>query len=805
MKNFNKNMQRVFKGVIKPKAFFILFSLFFSSLALAAALTVTHDGDSRIPAGDGNCVSSDLGSGTHSLGNDRTENPLDVAFSDDGLKVFTANSHMQSALNLSMNTLSIEFELNAVDTQDELGSNNNGKGCDALDGFDHRDVDGVSAGSALNNIKIVDEGKIFFLLTGQQGATNHNRSGYGSQPAELLKYNLSTPNDFTTASFEIEHDFSNSIGSVAFSRDGTKLFALEDTGDTPNLTTFSLPGPFDISSLTQIHTVDLSSAYDFMNEDGTSDKNALDIEFSDDGSAMFIMMNNDLESGRDESYIYQFRLGSNYDISSASLVGKWNIVFDSTSSGYGMPQGFTFSSDGMKMFIVQIQSGAGVDRIFSYSLECPYGLVECVSNSTSSMGAQVELAKQNITLNVSTIFKRFEWIKRNRDQEKFSSANINFSYSNPLLESLAMSLEPNTKKALETLVSKKEKKEKNSKWSTWSLVDLSISNLDKLGFEKAKTVKSLGLTYGADRKFGNNRFLGWAIRYGDGESNIHQSKQNTELESLTLNLYGIVPTNENRYINAVVGLSALRFNNKYLSKLSGERNGKQAFTSINYRTKNTYGSLNVTPTGKFTYGVTRLSEYTDFISNTINSPTIDIRYAEDTFRSGELTAGFLFDMDKMIYEDGSLQMMGGIEVLYDLTPSIDYKYTYQGETPVNKDTIIGAYSRKSLKTNIGYEWIYLNGFTISPYYERVISLSNNDRIGDAWRKLYNEKFIIKLSKSKEDDSSKFAVNFDPLLDNSTNLNYTKEINGFSFKLNSNYNLFSKISDYGANSELSGTF
>ena len=91
------------------------------------------------------------------------------------------------------------------------------------------------------------------------GNTNHNRSGYGSQRAELLKYNLSTPNDFTSASFDREHDFSNSIGSVAFSRDGTKLFALEDTGDTPNLTTFSLPGPFDISSKTQIHQVDLKN------------------------------------------------------------------------------------------------------------------------------------------------------------------------------------------------------------------------------------------------------------------------------------------------------------------------------------------------------------------------------------------------------------------------------------------------------------------------------------------------------------------------------------------------------------------
>ena len=53
---------------------------------------------------------------------------MDVDFSDDGSQVFTVNSFQYDSLNLNMNTLSIGFELNAVDTQDEFGSNNNGKG-----------------------------------------------------------------------------------------------------------------------------------------------------------------------------------------------------------------------------------------------------------------------------------------------------------------------------------------------------------------------------------------------------------------------------------------------------------------------------------------------------------------------------------------------------------------------------------------------------------------------------------------------------------------------------------------------------
>ena len=109
LKQSKKFERLILTSALKPKAFLILFSLFFSSLAFAAALIVTFDGDSRIPPKDANCFSSDLGSGTHQLNNDRTEDPMDVAFSEDGSKVFTVNTRMQGSLNLSMNTLSVSY------------------------------------------------------------------------------------------------------------------------------------------------------------------------------------------------------------------------------------------------------------------------------------------------------------------------------------------------------------------------------------------------------------------------------------------------------------------------------------------------------------------------------------------------------------------------------------------------------------------------------------------------------------------------------------------------------------------------
>ena len=613
-----------------------------------------------------------------------------------------------------------------------------------------------------------------------------------------MRFDLSTPNEFKTNTFVQSIVTHAEMHGFALSDDGTKLITIRFTDSTPLVTTYQLPNPYDISSITQIHQVDLTDIGITL---PTGVNYGRDIEFSKSGHAMFVLIQ-DSRAGApvDQSDIYQFTLEKKFDVSTATFVGNYDVNNLNTGNGLGHPVGFTFSSDGMRMFMVQIMTGAGVDQINSYQLECPYGLVACVSDPTASIGSQVELAKQNIALNVSTIFKRFEWIKRNRDEENLTSHKINLNYPNPLLEALALNLEPSAKKTVASLVSKNQKDKKKSKWSTWSLGDIYIGNFEKLGFENAKSIKAKGVTIGADRKFGENKFFGWAIRYGDNKSNIYTSQQNTEMESLTLNLYGITPTKDDKYINAVLGLSALRIDSIYLGKISGRRNGQQAFSSINLRTKNNYGKLNITPSGKFTYGITRLSEYTDFISMTIDGPTTDVRYESDTFESGELAAGILFETEKFETERGSFRPMGAINLFYDFTPDIHYNYSIQNSSEVNRDTINGAYSKRNLRTSIGFESIYGDGYTVTPIYEKVSKIERGKI-----RQTISETFIIKFSRTKEENNSSFALNFDPLSDNPANLSYTKKVNGFDVKLNTNYLGFNNSIDYFTNFEISGTF
>ena len=806
MKNFKRLKIKIFKGVIKPIEFLILFGLFFSSLAFAGVLSVTWEA-ARIPGGNNHFTSDNPGrpfscrSSTNGqlLTFDRTEDPTDGAFSDDGLTVFTSNTGTGKLGNngISQNKLDRPFDI----ASDRVFFNSNAT-CDDLDGLAGFTASDGALTDKAQGIDVVNNGKIFFVLD------NDGRLG---------KFNAVNPNDVDGIVYETKIDFEliglndALIRDVAFSRDGTKMFTLTSRSGTDakarQLTTFSLPGPFDISSHTQIHQVD------FFDLDVTDDGDVVEIgrgiEFNQDGSAMFLLVGNTDENDETDmakNYIYQFSLSKNFDISTATKVGRLQLGLGTfknrASDNNGMPRGFTFASDGMKLFILDNRPGGGVDQINQFRLECPFGVISCSSDASKIIVSQVELAKQNISLNIDTIFKRFEWIKRNRDNEELSSHNININYPNPLLKSLVSKFEPSLKNNLATLVSntQKKKKKKKSKWSSWSIAEISVGNYDKTLLDNPKDIYTKGLTFGSDRKIGDDKFFGLAVRYGNSESDIRKSVREVDLESLTLNIYGVVPTSNTQYINAVLGLSALRFDNKYLQAISGERNGKQAFASINYRTKTAYSKFNITPTGKLTYGVTRLSEFTDFLSNTIDSPTTDRRYAEDTFESGEFAGGLLFEMEKYESEQGSLQPMGGIEIIYDLTDDITYKYQNVGATAVNKEILSGKYSRQNLKTNIGFEAIHANGFTVSTDYQRTIRL-NDKRAAPTFT---TERFIIKFSKSKEDDTQ-FALDFDPLSNNSTNLSYAKDIGNFNLKFNSNYSHINRISDYGANIELSGTF
>ena len=207
-------------------------------------------------------------------------------------------------------------------------------------------------------------------------------------PSYIMQFSLTKAFDLKTAKFDTFQDIGPNYGSVAFNRDGTKMFWLEgggsDSADTTKVETYDLGSPFDITSLTLVHTLDLSSTA-LNSADGN--QFSVDINFNDTGSAFYIL----IKDGQDatlvaaeedpRSAIYQFSLEKNYDMSTASLVGS--AVIDIDGKDYGILEGFEFGDGGMKLFVIDSLSGdlTTVDRTNVYQLECPYGCLLYTSDA----------------------------------------------------------------------------------------------------------------------------------------------------------------------------------------------------------------------------------------------------------------------------------------------------------------------------------------------------------------------------------------------------------------------------------------
>ena len=97
--------------------------------------------------------------------------------------------------------------------------------------------------------------------------------------------------------------------------------------------------------------------------------------------------------------------------------------------------------------------------------------------------------------------------------------------------------------------------------------------------------------------------------------------------------------------------------------------------------------------------------------------------------------------------------------------------------------------------NIGFEYLETNGYTFAINYERFQSLNKSG---------HKDSLFIKFGSVKKQNAN-FDVIYDPINNNNTKVSYLKQMGNFNLKLNSNYSLFNKIPDYGANLEIFGTF
>ena len=742
---------------ILKKTYFLIFLLL--SIATAKA-ELTFEVEAGVRPAASNLIDED----GDVIGQDAFEDPTGIAFSNDGLKAFVTNKNDGAQIGKCIIeiTLTKPFDFIATHTQTNRS--------DALRNLVGKTGDATKC----SEIRFSNDGRKLFV---------------SSQDDKIYKFNLPTPFNLKGINY-VAGSETALAENFDFNEDGTKLYTIPDTTTNQILKEFTLDNAYDVTSSTLIRSTDLSSII-VSNADSNIKDVPKSLMFSKDGSMMFVLLITNFDKKSQNfnftDMIFQFKLAVPFDTSTLKFVGS-SIVTSGFHDGSGnntfdYTQGFAISPHGDKLFLISELGGPtaiGQDSLAQIKLSCFFGIGACRTDIVSGIGAHLDAANKNIQYNNSALFKRFEWIKRNRDSENLNSFNLNLKSYNPLLASLTNKLQAS--------LDNNSSKLKSSTWSFWTTGDISFGRQDDTITERPKMIRTNGITFGADRKFGEN-FAGIAIRYAGHRSKVVFTDQNSEMETLTLNFYKTSPRDDNHYSNMLFGYSLLKIDQKYQGKKTGNRNGHQIFTSMDFRGKNKTGRFNLLPSGKLSYSLTKLSEFTDFISTATTG--LNDHHDSKIFESGNASIGFLFDTEPFKTFDGIVTPNGGLEFVFDISPNTTFNYDHD-----QSRTTIKAYSIKNLRTNLGVESVYFNNISLSINYERFQHLDD-----DGSDK--TETFIVKIGQAL-DGESQFALNYDPINAHHTNLSYSKNIHGLDFKINSNQSL-ENSSEYFTNLEVSGKF
>ena len=709
--------------MVRKSIIFLLFFLFISTNYAFSEVTKTY---------------------VQTASSENATQPAGIEFNPDGTKVFLAK--FGAGRNLYQYTLDTPFDISTIDSETEV----------VLDlGAGDDDI----GNGTVENLTFNSDGTKIYAIGFGGGMNVHTLS----TPYDLSSFTQDADDGKNWATYLTPGDGNIRPHIIKFNNDGTKMYLNDADVDVNTVVVeYDLATPYLPGSATGTREFNISDETD----------NAIqDVDFDDDGTRMYVVESRDNLDNNNNLIVY--KLSTPFDVTSAKHVGTLNTFSDANNGGI-RPLGMTFNNDGMKLYLTDWKS----HEIHEYDLICPYGILICELDETNvqtDTASQIEFAKDVIKHNTSTIFRRFDWLKRNENNLRSYSNNINLNLSR-IFDSLPEEIEKPLTDAIyskvNTLIQKN--KRENKRWSLWSHGDLTIGERDTNNL-KPREIKTSGLTLGMDRKFNNNNFFGLALRYGNEDTDILRSSNKFETEALSLNFYSQIKLNEKLLLNSLIGSSILEIDKINSGINTGSRNGKQIFSAISLEASDGFTNLNIMPTAKIDFGVTELSEYNQF------NTSKDIVAVHDllTFETGNLITGFKFDNLKNI-SNGKRSINGSLEYVHDFTSDINYDFKNSGDSYQSK--LYNSNSIHNLKTNIGFEKILYNGFTFGFNYENFQSFEKNT--------LNQDSLYLKLSHVR-DKHTRVALDYNPLKDNVPRFNYVYQINGFEVTINSNYDFSDK--------------
>ena len=429
--------------------------------------------------------------------------------------------------------------------------------------------------------------------------------------------------------------------------------------------------------------------------------------------------------------------------------------FDAETEYYVLIDGTAFDDTGSGSY-----AGISSTTALSFSVE---SMVDPTTDkdTTGSIDTQSTQIQSTFIKSISTVSTRLSYLRQNRSRDNFAKNNIKLEGDNVMLTSLVKAISSSSTASPKLNLTKLIP----DNWSPWSEGSISLSKIKNNSSE----IESQSLAFGFDRKLNNNNLLGFAIQYGQSDTDVGTNGTGIDSKNYNLSLYQTRPLNDDNFIEGLIGVGIIE---KDLTRksgsntLTGSRDGAQIFGSINYGKTIDKGDFNLTPIARVDLGYTELDAYTE-------TGTDALSYDKQTVESGMVSLGLEFN-DIINFSNSSFKPFGLVEYGLDFSNSSDVQMNYVSDTSTTYTYTQSVNSTHLLTSEVGFNYEALENLNIKTSYKRIQG-NENEHVDTV-------KFAFKFKSRRE---TEYAMNIDGSEDLKAGFDITKNINGFDLNFNAN--------------------
>ena len=393
--------------------------------------------------------------------------------------------------------------------------------------------------------------------------------------------------------------------------------------------------------------------------------------------------------------------------------------------------------------------------------------VDAMKNPTTdkdvvgSINVSSDQVKTAFIQSVAVVSNRLSFLRNNRTANNFTKQNLKFDFGNSLLNSLT-EVVPVSNKLPESIIP--------DDWSMWTEGTLSMTRVAEQKDSSSQETNAQGLAFGLDKKIDDNKLYGFAFQFTQSNTDVGSSGSEVDSKFYNTSIYGTRPHNNN-FVEGSLGVGLIQSNMirvSGLNRLTGSRDGKQLFGSINYGKNIINDEYKLIPKGRMDFSYTELDGYTE-------AGTDALSYSKQTIENGIAAFGLTINKEK-IQEDKSIFHFGTFELGTDFSNSSTAIMHYVSDASTNYSITQGAHSNYLASAELGFKYDTKDNLNFSGSYKRIQGYDNFRRIEHTDTLKFQLNFIPRRE-------TEYAMTLDASEELATGFNISKDIKGFDFNLN----------------------